>query len=656
MRERTALVEERGYQRQVGIRAAAPRPSVSEQSFGVGVGAEIQRAGEVIQQERLETHRLERDLRENDELVRFNLDFAGLRQEMAELAREARNSDDPGHAERIREQWQSRREFALEGIESKAVRDRAQVALGEWEAQFLTREADWEFVRQQELTVDRIDQGLRISEARVKQMEDLDAYKAETGLWLAAISQLNVSDEIKAKLTDDAHQRLTIGYVQGMIDRDPELARAMVDKGAFAGVLDGRQSEALTNAADVEIRRIEAQREREAAEQRAALREQLQVFKEYEDQGLITDPKQFDDAIATAVAIGDTSLAAQLQGLQANTALVKIWGPSNATAVQRSNRMAALNAKNKKTPDELRELKFLQDKSPRWDSQEYSDPTGQAASRGGGGAPPPINYADGGTISARAKWAAARNMPVFTKSEINELRNVYASGPGGEKQVLDVLDRLGPDEAYAAAKQLDPGDPTLPVIATLPNLSRRMARAGAVKLKADPKFIKAIIEEDVDLGDAVAVLDQQFDRALVAVRADQRAAIKQTAMQILAGYADKTGVGFDEDAYAYVLHAAMGATGRGSERRGGFGAWNDKWFVLPSGVTVGEFADMTRTLIQKIEKPPVNANGKPANIWRTNVVLVRRTRTHNYYEFKDRKNRSFRNADGLVFRFKVRSQ
>lgn len=649
------MVEERGYQRQVRTQAGAPLPQTSAASFGAGVGRELARTGEVLHSEKLEDARIERRLRENAQSTEFDVAFAGTREDFSALAREARKSDEPGHAQRMREQWAKREGELLKAIPSERVRQRAQGSLANWGATFLAREADWEQVRQSELIVDRTQDQITISEGRTRRLERPSDYAAELTIQMDAIAGLDIADELKEKLADEAEQRLAISFVRGSIDRDPNQAKAMLDSGAFDGVLSGDQVESLLNSSAVEIRRVEAQREREAAEAKAQLREQVQTFEAAEGAGLIEDPESYDAAIAAAVALGDDSTALKLEVLKAGQQFVRIWGPENASALQRERRVAELAKTTGRSDSENLELAFLRKHNSTWASQEASDPVGQAAARGGPSAPPPIDLADGASWSQRAQWSSARGAPMFTKLEVRELQTLLED-PRGELQVLGELDKIGDGFARAqAAEQLAPDDALFRLQAMVQPQVRAVMRQGQKAIGNNPSFFKVDAlgpdEAIVEAKDIINFALREFDE-------DFRESVRQGWQAYAAGNATANGLAsfqdVDEDRARNIismsLRVALGGERRNGRWVGGFDEWNGRWYALPETMDEAGFKQrLNRHLAQSKSNPPVNPDGSEASLYRAVPVAV----GGGWYEFESLSGDPIRAEQGGRYRVRI---
>lgn len=649
------MVEETGYSSRVRVQAGAQLPGVSADSFGAGVGQAISQAGQVVQQEQLETARLDRELRDNAEWSAFLVEDAKRREALSAAAREGRLSDAPGHAARIAAEVSKAQEELLGGLTSERLKQQGRARIAEWGGNLRTREADYEFLRGQEIAVQRFEEQRGIAEGRVRRLEKPDDYKLELKLQLDAIGTLNTSDEVKQKLIDDTEQRFAVAFIRGMTDRDPQAAQALIDSGAFDGVITGDQVEVLRNSAGVEIRRAEAEQQREQSEALATIRGQIQTFEQAESMGLVQDEAAYDQAIAGAQALGDDQLVLKLTGLKANNQFTKIWGPENATALQREQRMAVLASKSKRAPAEDLELAFLRKNAPGWASEEARDPVGQAARRGGGGAPPVVDFSDPKSIAARGEWAAARSaegrrVPAFTATEARELGTLYDSGRQGEEQVMAVLAALPPAQAMASAKQIDPNDQTLPILATLGPGVRNMARRGREALRANKNLLFDMLKDDPDLNDAFTEGRLELEQALRFVPPEQRAAIFTTAKQIAAGQVDKFGQTMTPALWRTSLQIALGGRQTPDGWAGGMGKWGEAAYRLPEGVTHKGFSAAITRDVAASQDPPVNPDKSRANLFRLTPVEI----SEGVYEFRDAADNPVKRQSGRVYQVRVK--
>ncbi len=654
------MVEEVGYTSRVRVQPGAGLPGVSAESMGAGVADAITQGAALVQQEKLEDARLDRNLRDNAEWSAFLVEDAKAREELGTLARDGRLSDEPGHAQRIAAELQKREEAMLGTLSSERLRQQGRARLAEWGGTLRTREADYEFLRGQEIAVEGFEEQRGIAEGRVRRLEKPDDYKLELKLQVDAINAMQTSDKVKQQLIDDTEQRFGVAFIRGMTDRDPEAAMALIDSGAFDGVITGDQVEALRNGADVEIRRVAAQREREQTEALATLRGQIATFKQAESMGLIEDDTAYDQAIAQAQTLGKEDLVLELVGLKANKQFARVWGPENATALQREQRIAALAAAGKRTPEQNLELAYLRKVSPGWASEEARDPVTQAARRGGAGAPPIIDLADGASWNARADWMNGRGEDAgFMDVELRELQQQLGT-PSGELQVIDQLDKVrDPYARSRMAQQLAPNDPTFQTMAMLRPGVRATVRQGKKALANNPKFFTNL---DVEIEAQMAQFDSNITYALREYDDDLKLATRETYRQFIAGNLAAQGrpdastfapgEGADRSFKSAVAHALGGGyIMRGGQKFliGGIEDWNGRAYVLPPTINEAEFKRRLTVELRSAKNPPVNPDGSAANLYRAIPVAV----GGGWYEWETVAGASIKAKDGRNYRVRL---
>lgn len=654
------MVEEVGYNARVRVQAGAALPGVSADSFGAGVGQAVAQAGQVIQQERLEDARLDRELRDNAEWSAFLVEDAKAREALSAAAREGRLSDMPGHGARIAAELEKRQETLLGSLSSERLKQQGRARIAEWGGALRTREQDYEFLRGQEIAVEAFEEQRGIAEGRVRRLEKPDDYRLELKMQLDAIATLNTSDEVKQKLIDDTEQRFAVSFIRGMTDRDPTAARALIDSGAFDGVITGDQVEVLRNSAEVEIRRVAAEREREQSEALATIRGQIGVFKQAESMGLVQDDAAYDQAIAGAQALGDDKLVLELTGLKANNAFTKVWGPENATALQREQRIAVLAAKDKRTTDENLELTFLRKNAPGWASEEARDPVTQAARRGGTGAPPVIDLANGDTWNARAQWMTGRGQDAgFMDVELRELQQQLGT-PAGELQVMGELDKVrDPYARSRMAQQLAPNDPTFQTMAMLRPGIRATVRQGRKALANNPKFFANL---DPEIEAQMSQIDSAITFALREYDDDLKLATRETYRQFIAGNlaaqgrADASTFAAGDGATQSFRSAVAHALGGGYVIRngqkvllGGIEDWAGRAYVLPPNMNEAAFKQRLQAELTGTKNPPVNPDGSRANLYRAVPVAV----GGGWYEWETPSGNPIKAQDGRNYRVRL---
>lgn len=630
-----------GYESRVAPQAGRPLPAVSAQDYGAGVAEGIGQLANTVYRAKKGEYQVDRRQRENTEWSEFQVEFAREREAAAVAAREARKSDDPEHARKMGERWQAAQERLLDRLTFDELKGRARATTESWGAQFRTGEADWQDLRAAEIATDNYRDQRDAGANRVRRMDNAGDYAAELAIQRAALDGMKVPGKVRDKLWEETEQTYAVAFLQGRMDEDPVGAMALIDSGAFDEVLTPAQVEALKNGAAVEVRRAQAQAEREVAAAEREVRDDLAILATRDGDGI--DVGEEAAALRPKLeALGMEKELAKLEGIEANSGFARTY--EGAPPAQLEQRLAVLTAKDRPSDAEQREAKWIRDKLPAITTRFTDDPVGFYAREGGPAAPPPLDMADPASIAARSKWARRHGVAeVLTKTEAAVWAKTYGEGRQGEEAVMGLLASLPADQAMRAARMVDPGDDTLAVIVTLPEIYRNQARRGREALKADRKLFADALE-DLDTEEAVRSHTRQFSRALQAVPPDQRKAINDTAKMLAAGMVDKHGGGFTPELWRKSLNMAMGAYTVGGEQRGGFGLWKGEWFLLPAGVSPREFGAAMRARAAK--NGPVNPDGSPANIHRATPVAV----GGGVYEFRTAGDRVLRDAEGRPWR------
>lgn len=620
------MPDERGYTRQIMPRAAAPMPRPSAAQYGAEFGAELERTGETWHREALEDYAIERQKTADEELTGFLRGYAAHQENIDGIVREARKDGSTGHTIRMGEAWEAARGALLDGITDDRVRRRADQMFSEGGVRFRTGERTFEEAsRVQRVTSDFSDWRSTTAN-RVRRLEKADDYTAAQREAAEAIDALDVGQDVKDKLHDETGQVYAISFLQGQIDRDPAVAKALVTAGAFDDVLEPQQVEALLNKSDVEIRSRAVVAAREASETKAAIREQIQTLEEADRQGITVPDEKYEEAAQLAQTLGDDSLSLKIEGLRSNSRLAKVY--EGASPVQREQRQAELAGKADRTVEEDRELKWLDDHRGALDGRFNTDPAGFAAEAGE--APPPLDRP-----LDRARWARERSeaygrpVPPITKNEAAQLQANFRAGRAGAVEVMDLLSTMPAAQAAQAARLVDPNDETLAVMVTLPKPYRQLALDGRDAGKARPGLVRDALRDDARLKEKTEGYDAQFEEALRSVPPAQRAAIKTVGARILFGMLDQSGGELTANAYWKAMNMALGQRTDGATPVGGLGRWGERPFLLPDGVSGAAFGNTARRLAAQ-DDGPVNPDGTPATIAGAYPVAI----GNGLYEFR----------------------
>jgi hypothetical protein len=652
------MPEERGYLRTTRPQAGAPMPMVSAESYGAGLGGAISQVAEQANRQNLRGYAIERQRTQDAEWSRFQHEFGLARDDMDRVTREYRKHSEPGHAQRVSEVLEQRREQLLGGLTEDTVRQRATAQFEEFGSRLHSSEADFEEVKRSEGVVRDYGAARDISANRIRRLERPEDYATEIELGHDAIAGLNLADDVKAKLHDEWDQVGGVSFLRGMLDRDPATAKAMLAQGLF-DELDPDTVDQLLAGADVEIRRAAAAQEHAAALSLADFRERVRTEKERAAQG-IDNAEALPGLISEARQLGLEDVAVDLEGVAADAGLARIY--EGATPVQRERRIAELQARGEARSDaEDRELAWHERTIGAASSRFNSDPAGFY--NGTSTPPPPLDFADPASLQARARWAraassaAGRPVPPLTANEAASLgQNYRAGGRAGAVQVMDLLGALPADQAASAARMVDPNDAQLPVMVTLPQPYRQLALDGRDALKVHPKLTSSKADGvSADDAEAILAMDTRFTEALRSVPPAQRQAILQVANRLTAGAMDQTGTdAVSAGLYWNGLNMALGAHKRSDGKwEGGLAGWNEHWFALPDGVTRDAFVTgvqaAARDGIGAGKVKPINPDGSPAALSRSYPVLV----GNGIYEFHTRQGVAVQGSDGRPWTVQV---
>lgn len=637
------MPEERGYTRQVETRAAAPMPKPTAAQYGAGLGREIEQVGETWQREALEDYAIARQKTADEQWTGFLKGYAAHQENISSVTLEARKDGSTGHAARMGEAWEAARSPLLDGISDDRLRNRAELMFDEGGGRYRVGERTFEDARRVERVTTDFDEWRATDANRVRRLDKPDDYMAAQRDAAIAIDTLDVGQDVKDKLHRETGQIYAVSFLQGVIARTPDVAKALIAAGSFDDVLEPQQIEALLNRSDVEIRTQQVAAARVAAAETKKVGDAIQIFEQDDTAGKSHEADEYDSAIAAARAIGDEPKANNLEALKRNSDFAKVWGPDNASPVEREQRMGELARKRDRSDAEDFELKYLQDKSGGWAEEWNKDPTGALTRSPGGDAPPAIDLEDASSWSPRVKWAANRGVPPFSRTEAGVLQEQLAK-PGGEQTVLGALDAIpGGLERASAAEQIAPKDPLFQRLAQMPTQVRAVVRQGKKALDANPSFFK--VPGNPRVSEATAEADRRIAYALREVDQDfitgTQSAWRYYAAGNLAANGATDGSALSEDSGAGIVRNSLNVALGGEIRRrpngskqwvGGLGDWRGRDVVLPENMTMTEFGSAAANdLGRKINSnPPVNPDGSRFNLFKGAFPVLLRDRVYGW--------------------------
>lgn len=634
------MAVERAYQQQVGARAQDVAVQTSPDAYGAQVGAAVGELGQTLHRGDIQAYQIERKARADTEAATFARNFAEFRVSMDGIIRQQRSgaaAGGAGHQQSVRDAYDKGREALLSGITEDSVRNSAATQFSTFGASVLEREGTWAEGKRVAKVLEDTQVLSDIGANRVRQMSDQGAYQDEVKAGYAFVDSLQVDDDTKAKLRrEQVDQKYAIAYINGLNDKDPVMARGMLDSGAFNDILEPVQMEQLRNGADIEIRRSAAAAQHEASMQKAALGEQIQTFKELDSQGIEIPADQLTAARDAAAASGDMSTAVQLDGMIANNVYAKVY--RGQTPVQREQRLSALSGMAKPNAAEQRELDWLRSHTGALDTEFNNDPVGYAAKNGtGSSVPPPLDPQDPATIKARLEWrrqyskATGRPVPVFSDNELVPLREQVQSGARGRLEVLTALDGFPSAERAMAAAQIVPNDIGFRHEALIQPFARATVFAGREKLAADRAFLAPDKKtpEGMRAQQLLNIAGNEIDIALRAMDPREAAAVKEIAGQWMAGWLSAKGRNANSITPADIRHSALAALGgftKNGQTSGGIGHWaGGQVYVVPDGFNHPGFQNYVtrqRAADDGAGKGPANLDGTPFNLNNAYPVLI----------------------------------
>lgn len=647
---------ETGYRRQVAPQPAARRPAPSPEAFGAGLGAQLQETAQAVHHEALQDYQIQREATRDEQWTGFLAGYAQHQLTMADDARERRKLAGPGYAAAMAERWDEAGHKLTEGLTEDGVRRRAQQMLAEGRARFVDGEATYEEARRVDKTTgDYLDQ-LNVSANLTRRLEKPDEYLAQARLQAQAIDGLDVGDDVKDKLHHEAQQTLGVAYIDGTIERDPTLAKAMLGSGAFDDVLTPKQVEALSNKADVEIHARDVAARTQAAMAKSAVSDDVSLAVKQIGDGV--EWKDDDLAAlrqrAAAAGIGDARLADLDDAIAANRVNreFRAAGPE-AIGAEIARLDTELAGQGKDDPALVYRRNHLVKLRDTRRAQIAGDQLGWAAQNGFAVAPFVDSNPSPADVQARVRAvdAAAASAGVPPKYLSDDERKRFAAeaaaGHAGALEVLAFASKFGPQKGLAVAREIKPNDEVFAWLTVLPQETRALALTGREALKGNPKLLSYSKTDNPELAEKSDLQDRQFAAATVGMDERQRQAVRLTYGDLLAGFVSQ-GHPLDAKMRWRAINQAMGATGiPGANQRGGIVLWNGadetSAYALPQGMTGAEFKG--RVQAKWAQNGPVNPDGSPASL----AAAFPRRIGPTQYSFVSRSGQPFRRKDKSLF-------
>lgn len=481
---------ERGYDSQVGPAAPTPAPRADPNAFGASVGAGLEAVGDSL-------HRLDTD----SQAAGFSAKFAQLREAADNASVDARRNADAGgagHAEKMKDWWDAQSAGMLDGIKDRRLLRSAQAQLAEFGARFNSSEYQWQLGQQAGKIVADKAQERDTAANRAYRMSDPKAFAEELSLGRQSIEDLQgVSADVKDKLIREHDATVSVGFLNGMKDRDPASVAKVLNTGAFDDILSAAQMEHLRNAAEVAVRRNDAAAKADAAHQLNLLKKDLAARKAELNTGAGT-PQDWFNLANSYESIGEKAFAIEARAQGDGKAAVA--GNVGEMPAQLDAKIAALTAKQHGgglTPKEastLTGLTSLRDQTvsrlgqPGGALLQYQYASGKSIA--------PLDPTDPASLRARALQAQAAAASVgrvspepLLHNELPIFRDLVSGGPQKKLQALQMIQGFGDPQVIraAAAQVAGADDGAFRIASQLPISIARDVLQGSETIKSGPQ-------------------------------------------------------------------------------------------------------------------------------------------------------------------------
>lgn len=638
------MAQEAGYRQQVAPAAPVNLPGASPAAFGAGIGAGIAQVGEALGRSEFRARQVEREQRRGDEWADFSAKFSQLRLDGDITETEARSRMAPGGAGYVagRTQWLTERTQGLiDGITEDSVRRQAQAQLDEYRGR-VTAQAH------------AVESGARIAKRTTDVQTQIDTaanridrdpstYEQEAPASLTAIEGMeDVPADVRDKLHRLAEEKLAIAVINGTTRSNPQAGLVLLKSGAFDNVLSPEQVEQLRTRGEILIHKQEIAVERAQAKAEAQQKESEATLLQQVNDGVELDPSMLVSAAGAARARGDETRAYQLTTAAAAMKLAAPYADANVDQLTRGMGQIEADAGWRSDPIKVAQHDWLE---KRRGQLRDADPAIAAP-----------DWQNAGSIAAfeqaiRTDAASRGATPQYLTRDMAAQLKPMMGSLSGRAEVLELVNRMSPAAAAAAARQLAPDDRAFQGAAMLSDPVRRMVLSGqeALKTKATP-----ITDAKVR-----PIFQTYASPALKAFEGDTAATVRETADALAAELAARRGAQqVDEDLYREALHLALGGGARGGQPTGGLG-WVENAsgrgarIVLPTDMTQREFDTKLARL-----NGPLNAwwGGKQLTAAELRQHFVPVTVGDGLYEWEDAQGRAVKAKNGTDARLDIRSR
>lgn len=622
------MAQEIGYSRQVAPQVAAPMPLTTPNSFGAQIGQQVAEIGQQLHQEALQNYSIDRQHTADEEWAGFQHGFALARENITTIGRTMAEHPGPGLADAMSKNWEAQRSALLDKITDPRVQQRATAEFDNYGVRVHAQAAQAEEVARVAGVMHDWSSYEQVATNRARRLTDVSDYLDEQQIGDKALAGLNMPDQQRAAAQSHFHQSLAVSFLQGMNDRDPQLAKAMLTskKGIFDDVLQPQQVQVLLNEADVNIRRNQVQADQSQKQAIAAAKEQVKLTIAQQGNGKTFSTADWIHTLDLAKQTGDPLLLERATQAAYDSRFVQIYrGDHPATPNQLQARMSELAAMPKRTDEQDREYKWLQDNYSGISAAFDRDPAGFLIRSGGA---PQLDWNDPASLQQRVQWARSeteatgRYVPPISEADAAPLRDAYDQGD--IREVYAALDKFhDPMARVEAARVVAPSDSFFQRMVVMPAPQRATIERGREALKANSQLLTPI---DKNVKTNLQTYEGQLRAALTNMNPVDAAAFVQASKYLLAGLLTTTNTSIEDVNAATlktVFSAPLGMTEKvlpdgTREQLGGIGMWTGQHpFVVPEGMSRQQWMTAMQADLQAKQakgEGPVNPDGSPANL------------------------------------------
>lgn len=423
-----------------------------------------------------------------------------------------------------------------------------------------------------------------------------------------------------------ARQTLAVAALQGLNERDPEQAEALLAGGGrFDEWLTPEQKNALVNDNQVELRRRDDVRRAEVARLREGVRDDVAEIRSQLSLGLDPGDAAVKDLTGRAAATGDARLAEQARDVALRRELQRVyqtWSPADLQNAVNARRADVAKA-GQVVPGAAAEIDVMESLLGAMNAGLVKDPLSWAARAGIAEVAPVRLDGEDAVDSMKGRVKSALGVAEYygvpprflTDEEATQLKTMIG-GMDADGQ-LAVATRLAEGFGGHTAAVLGEFAEDAPQFAHAAGLATLgQAHVGAARDALAGRRILADGKDILPLPSDRAAWTAEVLGAAGGMLPATRAAILDAAAAIYASRATRRGLGREdggaEDLWKQALHEAAGGTADG----GGLGAWNDRRVILPPGLGQDEFEDLLEgvtdaDLAAAGGGAPRHANGEP---------------------------------------------